>query len=310
LWELPNTSITTDKSSQMVQENVGWCAFSADGSEFVTASEGWLRVYDTISYALKLSEETCDHYTQCGAIHPDGKHVVVISDETHVAWYQLSDLEMVSNHQVLPTDDGSITCLAIDKAATKLLVTESRNHSDELSIAKVLDISDVNTFKDGLLISDYGAGLFSCAISNDGRLGCISGHSGTRVFDLENGDVKYSFNRGCDFVKFYSKSDHLLYLNESSFYTYDPTTGQDVKCYKGCEGADGKTAVFLHDESHIMALFSDGSLRMYDVESEENVYGFFNHRAQDYTSLAVHKSEKIFLAANENSMVYILKTER
>jgi len=310
LWELPNTSITTDKTSQMVQEKVGWCAFSVDGSEFVTASEGWLRVYDTISYALKLSVETCDHYRQCGAIHPDGKHVVVISDETHVAWYQLSDLGMVSNHLVLPTDDGSITCLAIDEAATKLLVTECRNHSSELSIAKVLDISDVNTFKEGLLISDYGARLFSCAINNDGLLGCISGHSGTRVFDLENGDVKYSFNRGCHFVKFHSKSDHILYSNESSFYTYDPTTGQDVKCYKGCEGADGKTAVFLHDESHIMALFSDGSLRMYDVESEENVYGFLNHRAQGYTSLAVHKSEKIFLAANENSMVYILKTER
>ena len=57
-----------------------------------------------------------------------------------------------------------------------------------------------------------------------------------------------------------------------------------------------------------MTVADDGTLRIHDAKTGENIYGFFNHRAQGYWCLASNPTEDSFLAANDNSMVYILKT--
>ena len=49
-----------------------------------------------------------------------------------------------------------------------------------------------------------------------------------------------------------------------------------------------------------MTVSIDGSLTIFDAETGENVYGFFNHRAKRYIRLAAHPSDHTFLAANEN----------
>ena len=69
-------------------------------------------------------------------------------------------------------------------------------------------------------------------------------------------------------------------------------------------------ALLLNDEKQIMTVSWDGSLRIFDAETGENVYGFFNHQAESYQCLASNPTEDTFLAANRNSMVYILKTSR
>ena len=56
-----------------------------------------------------------------------------------------------------------------------------------------------------------------------------------------------------------------------------------------------------------MTVSEDGTLRIYDAETGENIYRFFNHRAQGYGCLASNQAKDTFLAANDNSMVYILK---
>ena len=53
-----------------------------------------------------------------------------------------------------------------------------------------MDVSDLNSFKDKLVISDYGASLFSCAINNDGDLGCISG-SGRGGIYFFSGELRH-----------------------------------------------------------------------------------------------------------------------
>lgn len=269
----------------------------------------FLRVYDSKTYELKLSKETCHHYRLCGVIHPNGKHVIVVSGQMKVAVFTLSDLEMVCEEQVLDNDDGSLTCLALNKDAAKLLIGECRNHNSELSVAKVYDVSDDMTFKENLVIKDYKARIFACDISSDGELGCIAGHNGTRVFNLNTGETQYSFDRGGFFVKFDSTSRRLLYSEYDGFFIYDPAAKQDVCSYIGIKGIGASNAVFLQNEKYIMATFNDGTLRIFDTEDEGKIYGFFNHRAQEYTSLAVHPSEKMFLAANKNSMIYILTVE-
>uniref|UniRef100_A0A7M5XDG4 Uncharacterized protein n=1 Tax=Clytia hemisphaerica TaxID=252671 RepID=A0A7M5XDG4_9CNID len=308
LWELPNTTGIKDNSTKMAEEKVKWCTFTPDGSHFITVAEGWLRRYDSKTFELKISKETCNHYRLRGVIHPDGKHVILPSKKTHVACFTIEDLEQVSEYQALPSDDGSLTYLALDKTGTNLLVTECRNHNAEKSIAKVLDVSDLKSFKDKLVISDYGARLFGCAINNDGSLGCVSGHAGTRIFDMSTGEIKYKFDRGCFFVKFFS-SNCLLYAQESNFFKFDPESGEDVCAYKGHEST-GQDALLLNNEKQILTASEDGTLRLFDAETGENIYGFFNHRAQGYTCLASNPTEDTFLAANNNSMVYNLKTCR
>ena len=70
-------------------------------------------------------------------IHPDGNHVIVFSNQMHVACFTIYDLEQVSEFQALPSDDGSLTSMALDRTGSNLLVTESRNMNLEKSIAKV-----------------------------------------------------------------------------------------------------------------------------------------------------------------------------
>jgi WD40 repeat protein len=54
---------------------------------------------------------------------------------------------------------------------------------------------------------------------------------------------------------------------------------------------------------------SDGTLRLYDGSTGENLYEFFSHQAQGYTSISVNVSEDTIIAADESRILYILSTK-
>ena len=44
LINMPENCTAEEKSVQTIREKVEWCAFTVDGKEFFTATEGWLRL--------------------------------------------------------------------------------------------------------------------------------------------------------------------------------------------------------------------------------------------------------------------------
>ncbi|XP_066927269.1 dynein assembly factor with WD repeat domains 1-like [Clytia hemisphaerica] len=194
----------------------------------------------------------------------------------------------------------------LDDAGSNLIVTGNQEYS---GVAKVLDVSDLKIFKEKMLLEGFSKRMHACAINRAGDLGCVSGYfNGFMAFDLTNGTIKYYVQHAYRIIGGFFSNNCLLCIDDNyNFFKYDPESEKDVCEYKGHTHLC-RDATFLNEERQVMTVSIDGTLRIFDTETGENIYGFFNHRAQRYTCLAAHPSEKIFLAASENSMVYVLKT--
>ena len=58
-----------------------------------------------------------------------------------------------------------------------------------------------------------------------------------------------------------------------------------------------------------MTSSDDGTIRVFDLKSGHCLYTFFNHRAQNMTCMAMHPQMNFVVAGNNNSLLYLLKTE-
>ena len=67
-----------------------------------------------------------------------------------------------------------------------------------------------------------------------------------------------------------------------------------------------KHAVLIKNEREILSCSEDGTVRIFDMQSGDCVYGFFNHRSQDFKHVAVNTKGDRVIAANTNGMLYIL----
>ena len=70
--------------------------------------------------------------------------------------------------------------------------------------------------------------------------------------------------------------------------------------------------VFVQQDDRMLLMTSskDGTIRVFDFETEECLYVFFNHRAQQMGCMALHHSQKFVVAGNKNCLLYLLKTTR
>ena len=311
LWKLPGSTVGESKMDESKREKLDdkvlWCAFNPDGSKYVTAAEGILRIFDTNTQTVEHTNiETCNHYCLNGQWMPDGKHFVVIIDSIWVGWFDC-ELQLVSKIMCFETNDSSCTDIAVSPDGTKVVISDCRNSASESSAAAIIDSSDIlNPFK-CQVVSDYGARMFACDINQGGELLAISGHAGTVVYNLHTLERQYSFSSGCFFVKFKS-DDKLLYESDHRLHLYDPQKDQDIATYNGHVDKVNE-ACFLNNEKMIMSAGSDGTMRLYDTSTGKNVYGFFSHQAQGYNSFSVHPNEKLIIAADENRILYVLNTE-
>jgi len=306
LWNLPETS-NNESSNEKIDDAVRWCDFSPDGSQYVTAAEGVLRIFDTETKALLHTRlGVCKHYCCAGRWMPDGKHFVVVNTQRSVAWFDC-ELKQVSELACFSTDDSSCTGVAISPDGTRAVVVDCRNSQSSLSAGTIINCSDVSNPVQCGSVSDYGGRMFACDINHSGKLLAIAGHQGTVVYDLQTLERKYSFDSGCFLVKFKS-DDKLIYESDNGLYLYDPEREEDIVTYNG-HTAPVQNACFLDNENMILTASDDGTMRLYDTTSGENVYGFFSHQAQSYKSLSVHPNEKMIIAADESRILFILSTE-
>eukprot|EP00111_Clytia_hemisphaerica_P007171 TCONS_00020849-protein len=199
-----------------------------------------------------------------------------------------------------------LKCMTLDITGKKLMVVAGKLFTG--NIIKLFDVSDLKDFKLEREIPVELEEVQGCHLNKDADLGCISEPDrGIQVFDLSSGELKYQINRGKSICKFFSSNNCLLYADGNNLYKYDPESEKDVCEYKGHSNFP-VDVVFLNDETQIMTVSRDGTLRIFDIETGENVYAYFNHRANEYTSLTAHPSGKTFLAANENYLLFLLKT--
>ena len=319
LWKLPETNTTSEssgnKEDEKMDDNILWCAFNPDGSKYVTAAEGILRLFDTEGQTLLCTKKNvCNHYSLAGQWMPDGEHFVVINTDLSVAWFDLR-LNLVSEIKCFETDDSTCTDLAVSPDGKRVVVSDCRNLRSDLSAATIIDSSDIfNPFKCGV-ISDYGSRMFSCDINQSGNLFALSGFEGIAVYDLHTLKREYSINSGCFFVKFKS-DDKILYESDGNLYLYDIYQQEDITTFIGNGSAsNGNTRInqasFLDNENMILSAGSDGVIRLYDTSTGKNVYAFFSHQAQNYRSISVHPNpnKSLVIAADESRMLYILSTE-
>ena len=304
LWKLPETS-EHERKEEKIDEKVNWCSFNPDGSKYATAAPGTLRIFDSETNSLLHTKLDASH-SNYGKWMPDGKHFVVINDGNGAAWFDC-ELNMVSEVICFETDDSGATCLAISPDGTKVVVTDCMNYASQSSAAVLIDCSDVYNPVKCSTISDYGARMFACDINHNRELVAIAGHAGTVVYNLHNLKRQYSIPSGTFFVQFKS-DDKLLYESESHLYLYDPQKGVDTLTFEG-HTSTVKDACFLDNENKILTAGSDGTLRLYDGSTGENLYEFFSHQAQGYTSISVNVSEDTIIAADESRILYILSTK-
>ena len=305
LWKLPDESASEEE--EKIDDKVVWCSFNPDGSMYVTAAEGILRIFDVGTNALlHTNRDACCYYSLSGTWMPDGKHFVVINNATGVAWFDC-ELKMISEVMCFETDDSGATDLAISPDGTKVVVTDCMNYASSSSTAAIIDCSNVkNPVKCGM-ISDYGARMFACDINHNGELVAIAGHAGTVVYNIDTCKRQYTMNSGTFYVHFKS-DDKLLYGSEDNLYLYDPQKGEDIVIYEGHTGTV-KDACFLDNERKLLTAGSDGTLRLFEVSTGENLYAFFSHQAQGYNSISTNANENTIIAADESRTLYLLSTE-
>ena len=66
-------------------------------------------------------------------------------------------------------------------------------------------------------------------------------------------------------------------------------------------------AVFSNKNKHLVTVSDDGVLRMYETDTGKSLYAFFNHRAEQFVSVAAKSDDSMIIAANANGMLYILE---
>ena len=154
-----------------------------------------------------------------------------------------------------------------------------------------------------------GARVFSSAFHQDGIRAYVAGHSGGLCWNVETGEILFRSDCGCFSVLFvgdflvYDSGDALKMneLNQSCTGLEEDSTeflGHSERVVDQCVTPDG---------THLITCSGDATVRVFELQSAKCVYSFFNHRAQQYRSVAVHPKGNLVLAANRNSMVYFLE---
>ena len=95
------------------------------------------------------------------------------------------------------------------------------------------------------------------------------------------------------------------FSDEGTLYRFD-SEGNNKLSYRGHSGDQVNRAAFTNSNKHMITAGDDGSLHLFDIESGDCLYGFFNHRSEDFKSVAVNKTGSMVLAPNTNGMLYIL----
>ena len=67
------------------------------------------------------------------------------------------------------------------------------------------------------------------------------------------------------------------------------------------------SGTFTNSDKHLITAADDGNVRLFDVQSGECLYTFFNHRSENVKCVAAMNSTgSMVIAANTNNMLYIL----
>lgn len=316
LWNLPDGP---QSSAETIKEKVLWCGFTRNGDEFVTVSDGFVRVWSAMTCLTRASASFDGFYRSRGVIY-DEIDAVLCTGRMDVTVFSLTDLSILHTFTALDSDDGSTTAMALSADFDKLLVTECRNCNSELSVAKVFDISNYKdkSFEQTTITTytEPSARLFSCDIHPDNKLAVTGGHAGAHVWEMTSGNTLHHIESGCFHVEFVVRGTtgvNVLYTANNQCLIRDFERDEDISTFKG--HTDGVVkAQFLNDGHHLLTASEDGTLRMFEVATGECVYAFVNHRAQQFTALAVQPQAGggggggMVVAGNNNQMLYVLRT--
>ena len=72
---------------------------------------------------MKLSKETERGRDLCCALHPDGKHLFLFTDESQIGCFTIENLEMISEYNA---NGIPYKCMALDQNGSNLFVVLAR----------------------------------------------------------------------------------------------------------------------------------------------------------------------------------------
>ncbi|XP_063691864.1 uncharacterized protein LOC134824088 isoform X1 [Bolinopsis microptera] len=306
MFNIPNPEDGVPKAGQDIDEKVFWTGFCKDGDFLFTISNEAIRKWNAKSLELLISKEFDGFHRTKGFLTCDEKWVYG-SGRVGVTRFSFEDLNVGGYLEVLPDPDGSLSDFSVTRDESKLLVTECKNMKLDSSYAFVYDISDFDAAEEINKYDKYGGRMFACDTHSDNMRGVVSGHNGTHVFTLTTCEVLFSIPRGCWWVCFMELSDRLAYSAGDSVYVCDVESGEDVLKLEGHK-EDVNGGALVRGETEIYTSSADGTIKLFDLEKEECIYTFFNHRARQYTKVGASPCGEKVAVGNENGMLYVLKS--
>merc|ERR1719285_1225387 len=274
-----------------------------------------LRVWQTETLSQYFGMAIPGYYGSEVKFTPDDK-LICVNGEMNLIWIDVEKQAIVGTTKVLSDSDGNITSFDISSDGRYLVAAECKNMKSNSSICASLDVSNAPSCKELLIYKDHEARVFSAAIHYDNIHAVTGSHSGARIWNMTTGATVFQggFCKRLGTLLFDSGRGGSVAMVELEQKLGEGAEGvkgpanhpKEVKRYNNHTGSVTGFK-FIHGETRLVTCSEDGTIRVFDVDSEKCLYSFFHHQAQQYKSIDIHPDGQILVASNRNGKTYILK---
>ena len=131
---------------------------------------------------------------------------------------------------------------------------------------------------------------------------------GADLWSMETGDKLQTLRYDqTNYVLFLSEPDRILYANEYGQLAIMDLEGNEVIALQSVVNNPPAMAMLNNGRELIAGELHEKTISVHDVITGDVVYAFVEHRSTLFNCLAVHPSNSIILAYNQNGLFYILK---
>ena len=131
------------------------------------------------------------------------------------------------------------------------------------------------------------------------------------LWNMETGDRLQTLRYGqTNYVLFLPNPDRVLYADAWGQLAIIDLDGNEIITLKSVVNNPPAMAMLNNGRELMAGELHEKTISVHDVVTGDVVYAFVEHRSTLFNCLAVHPSNSIILAYNQNGLFYILKNTR